>query len=155
MMQEDKKVSLKPFTLAPTDEIKECKNGVAFDVFIQPQTKPEKIICTRVSHAPINSVILEEKLKSAEKRRTSRLEKQREALMMKKEKINTDLNMHQEKLKQQQLEIRARLEKKMALAEQEALKKKKDLESRGALRDERIRQVNERKAEAKSTESSE
>ena len=148
----DKKVSLKPFTLTPSDEVKESpgKNGVAFDVIIRPQLKSEKILCTRVSDASnLSPKIIEEKLKSAEKRRNSIQEKQREALALKTQKINAHKEKQQTILQKQQLEIRERLDKKMSKAEQELMKKKKELECRGLLRDERIRQANERKAEVK------
>jgi len=129
------KAVLKPFTLTPTNgQVKESpgKNGVAFDVLIKPPTKSEKVINKRKSESTqLNEKVLEDKLKSAEARRKSIQEKNREALMSKIEKVNADKENFEEKMRMEKEKLNTKLENKMALAElareQELLKKKKEM----------------------------
>jgi len=145
MMNTPEKVALKPFTLTPTDgKVKESpgKNGVAFDVLIKPPTKSVKVISKRKSDSKLNEKVLEEKLKSAEARRKGIQEKNRVMLMKQNEKVYTDKEIHEEKCRMEKAERIAKLERKMALAEQELFKKRKELEDRALLREERLRRAN-------------
>jgi len=140
------KVSLKPFTLTPTDgKVKESpgKNGVAFDVLIKPPSKLVKVINKRKSDTTLlNEKVLEEKLKSAEARRLNIQgniqEKQRETIT----KTDITKETREEKLRMQRAERIAKLERKMALAEQELAKKRKEMDERKLQREERLRRVN-------------